>query len=52
VVGYFDRRLVHFLRHTSPAKADPRAQRLLTDMTDTQRRLYDLFDLDRYAATR
>jgi transposase len=33
-------------------KGRPRAQRLLTDMTDTQRRLYDLFDLDRYAPTR
>jgi transposase len=30
----------------------PRAQRLLTDMTPTQRRLYDLFGLDRYAPTR
>jgi transposase len=29
----------------------PRAQRLLTDMTPTQRRLYDLFSLDRYAPT-
>jgi transposase len=33
-------------------KGRPRAQRLLTDMTDTQRRLYNLFDLDRYAPTR
>jgi len=33
-------------------KGRPRAQRLLTDMTDTQRRLYDLFDLDRFAPTR
>jgi transposase len=33
-------------------KGRPRAQRLLTDMTDTQHRLYDLFDLDRYAPTR
>jgi hypothetical protein len=33
-------------------KGRPRAQRLLTDMTDTQRRLYDLLDLDRYAPTR
>ena len=30
----------------------PRAQRLLTDMTDTQRRLHDLFDLARYTPTR
>jgi hypothetical protein len=29
----------------------PRAQRLLTDMTTTQRRLYDLFGLDQYAPT-
>lgn len=29
----------------------PRAQRLLTDMTATQRRLFDLFGLDRYAPT-
>jgi transposase len=33
-------------------KGRPRAQRLLTDTTDTQRRLYDLFNLDRYAPTR
>jgi hypothetical protein len=33
-------------------KGRPRAQRILTDMTDTQRRLYDLFGLDRYAPTR
>jgi transposase len=29
----------------------PRAQRLLTDMTPTQHRLYNLFDLDQYAPT-
>jgi hypothetical protein len=29
-----------------------RAQRILTDMTDTQQRLYDLFTLDRYTPTR
>jgi transposase len=29
----------------------PRAQRLLTDMNPTQRRLHDLFHLDRYAPT-
>lgn len=33
-------------------KGRPRAQRLLTDMTDTQRRLFDLFNLDHYAPTR
>ncbi|WP_117673530.1 IS1634 family transposase [Micromonospora sp. MW-13] len=33
-------------------KGRPRAQRILTDMTDTQRSLYDLFGLDRYAPTR
>ncbi|HET8680622.1 MAG TPA: IS1634 family transposase [Micromonosporaceae bacterium] len=33
-------------------KGRPRAQRLLTDMNPTQRRLYDLFNLDRYAPTR
>jgi transposase len=33
-------------------KGRPRAQRLLTDMTPTQRHLYNLFNLDRYAPTR
>ena len=33
-------------------KGRPRAQRILTDMNDTQRSLYDLFGLDRYAPTR
>ena len=33
-------------------KGRPRAQRLLTDVDDTQRRLYDLFELHRYAPTR
>ena len=33
-------------------KGRPRARRILTDMTDTQRSLYDLFGLDRYAPTR
>jgi transposase len=33
-------------------KGRPRAQRLLTDMTDTQRRLYNLFNLDPFAPTR
>jgi transposase len=40
------------LLHHDGGKGRPRAQRLLTDMTDTQRRLYDLFNLDRYAPTR
>jgi hypothetical protein len=30
----------------------PRARRMLTEMTPTQRRLYDLFGLDTYAPTR
>lgn len=30
----------------------PRARRMLTDMSATQQRLYDLFDLDRYAPRR
>jgi transposase len=30
----------------------PRARRMLTDMTATQQRLFDLFDLDRYAPRR
>jgi hypothetical protein len=33
-------------------KGRPRAQRLLTDMTATQRNLADLFDLQRYAPVR
>ena len=33
-------------------KGRPRAQRILADMTDTQRRLADLFGIDRYAPTR
>ena len=40
------------LLYPQSGKGRPRAQRLLTDMTDTQRRLYDLFNLDRYAPTR
>jgi transposase len=40
------------LLHHDGGKGRPRAQRLLTDMTDTQRRLFDLFNLDRYAPTR
>jgi hypothetical protein len=39
------------LRHDG-GKGRPRVQRLLTDMTDTQRRLTDLFTIDRYAPTR
>ncbi len=34
------------------AKGRPRAQRMLTDMTDTQRALAELFDISRYAPTR
>ncbi len=30
----------------------PRARRMLTDITPTGQRLYDLFDLDRYAPRR
>jgi transposase len=33
-------------------KGRPRAQRMLTDMTDTQRRLAELFNINRYAPTR
>jgi transposase len=40
------------LLHHDGGKGRPRAQRLLTDMNPTQRRLYDLFGLDRYAPTR
>ena len=40
------------LLHHDGGKGRPRAQRLLTDMTDTQHRLYDLFGLDHYAPTR
>jgi transposase len=40
------------LLHHSGGKGRPRAQRLLTDMTDTQQRLFDLFELGRYAPTR
>jgi transposase len=40
------------LLHHDGGKGRPRAQRILTDMSDTQRRLFDLFDLDRYAPAR
>jgi transposase len=40
------------LLHHDGAKGRPRAQRILTDMNNTQRGLYDLFSLDRYAPTR
>jgi transposase len=40
------------LLHHDGGKGRPRAQRLLTDMTDTQRRLFNLFELGRYAPTR
>ena len=33
-------------------KGRPRAQRILTDMTPTQRQLADLFDIHQYAPTR
>jgi transposase len=40
------------LLHHDGGKGRPRARRLLTDMNDTQRRLFDLFELGRYAPTR
>jgi hypothetical protein len=40
------------LPHHDGGKGRPRTQRILTDMTDTQRRLSDLFGLRRYAPTR
>jgi transposase len=40
------------LLHHDGGKGRPRAQRLLTDMTDTQRRLADIFAINRYAPTR
>jgi transposase len=40
------------LLHHNGGKGRPRAQRILTDMTDAQRRLFDLYGLDRYAPTR
>ena len=40
------------LLHHNGAKGRPRAQRILTDMNDTQRRLYNMFNLDRYTPTR
>jgi transposase len=40
------------LLHHDGGKGRPRAQRILTDMNHTQRALYDLFGLDRYAPTR
>ena len=40
------------LLHHDGGPGRPRAQRILTDMNDTQRSLYDLFGLDRYAPTR
>jgi hypothetical protein len=33
-------------------KGRPRARRMLTDMDPTQKRLAELFDIDRYAPTR
>jgi transposase len=40
------------LLHHDGSKGRPRAQRLLTDMTDTQRRLFDLYNLQHHAPTR
>jgi transposase len=40
------------LLHHDGGKGRPRAQRLLTDITDTQQQLFDLFELGRYAPTR
>lgn len=40
------------LLHHNGGKGRPRAQRLLTDMTDDQRRLFDIFELDRYTPAR
>jgi transposase len=40
------------LLHHDGGKGRPRAQRLLTDINDTQQRLFDLFELQRYAPTR
>lgn len=40
------------LLHHDGGKGRPRAQRLLTDMSDTQQQLFDLFELGRYAPTR
>lgn len=40
------------LLHHDGGKGRPRAQRILTDMTNTQRKLADLFTIDRYAPTR
>jgi hypothetical protein len=40
------------LLHHNGGKGRPRAQRILTDMNDTQRRLFNLFALDRYTPTR
>jgi hypothetical protein len=40
------------LLHHDGGKGRPRAQRLLTDMTATQQKLADLFNLDHYEPTR
>jgi len=39
------------LQHNG-GKGRPSTQRILTDMDDTQQRLYNLFGLDRYTPTR
>lgn len=43
---------VTVLLHHDGGKGRPRVQRILTDMTDTQRRLATLFGIERYAPTR
>jgi hypothetical protein len=40
------------LLHHDGGNGRPRAQRILTDMNDTQRQLFDLYGLDRYTPTR
>jgi transposase len=40
------------LLHHDGAKGRPRVQRMLTDMTPTQQKLADLFDIHKYAPTR
>ena len=40
------------LLHPTGSKGRPRAQRILTDTNPTQKRLYDLFELDTYAPKR
>jgi len=42
----------HWTLRLSCSNASPRARRMLTDMTPTQRRLAELFNIQRYAPTR